>query len=355
MPEPRTRRRRPVVVAVLVAVALLAGGVFVATRSDNDDPTDNTGPPAGGPDETVAPSTVVAEIVHCPDGAELCIGMVTATSATEPVTALAWTAVETAAGSQGAEIVLIESDLPVDYGPTLQRLAADGFHVIVTVGFDLTEVTRSAARAYPDIHFVAVDQPTGVGPSNLAATTFASDEAGALAGTLAAMLTETSVVAAVLGSDLLPGSLLFAEGFEAGARAVNPDIATIVTYHPGDLALAANDPGWAAQVTGEALANGADVVVEGGGATGVGALRRAAEAEGTFCLGVVVDRSGLGADSCLVSSLVNRVDRAVAELITAHVEGTFPSGAYAGTVELAPFGPFAVQVPAEALALLPDL
>ncbi len=342
MSEPSSRFRRPVVAALAIA-ALVAGGLFVVTRGE--DTPDATDASAVGSDETATQPTIVAEIDHCPGNADLCVGVVTTESATGPSTAQAWAAVERLADDRDAETFLIESDLPVDHGPDIQRLTDDGFDVIVTVGFDLTEVTRSAARAYPDVDFVAVDQPAAPGPANLATVIFAPDEAGNLAGGLAAMLTETSVIAAVLGSDLLPGSLLFAEGFEIGARTVNPDIETIITYHPGDLDRAADDPDWAAQATGDALANGADVVVEGGGPTGLGALTRAAESEGTFCIGVVIDRSGVEVEACLVSSVLERVDLAVADLVTAHTEDRFPSGAYAGTIELAPFGRFADQVP----------
>ena len=64
----------------------------------------------------------------------------------------------------------------------------------------------------------------------------------ALAGALAAMMSETGTVAAVLGTDLIPPVVAFKEGYEAGAKSINPDINLISTYHPGGLDVAFTDP-----------------------------------------------------------------------------------------------------------------
>ncbi|MCP3911159.1 MAG: BMP family ABC transporter substrate-binding protein [Actinomycetia bacterium] len=334
-------------------MAVAAGGAaYLWTRDDGGTAAPDEPASAEGQDAT-APSTTMAPADLCPAQADLCIGVVTSQPTTDPETVQVWGAVEAFADGSGAETTLIESTLAVDHGLHLQRLADDGFHLIVTVGFDLASVTRPAAATYHDIDFVAVGQPPGPGPTNLATVVFLPESAGLLAGQLAATVSETGVVAVILGSDLLPGSILFADGFRAGAEMINPEIEMIISYHPGDLDQAADDPDWAAQATATALANGADVIAEGGTATGAGALIEAAESEGTYCIGAMIDRATFGptAENCLLSSVVNQLDGALTDLLVAHVDGTFPAGTYTGATELTPFGPF--EVPEEALALLP--
>src|SRR5690606_41911543 len=64
----------------------------------------------------------------------------------------------------------------------------------------------------------------------------------------------------ILGTDLVPPVVAFKEGYEAGARYVNPDINIISTYHPGGLDVAFTDPEWGASTAAQALDQGADVV-----------------------------------------------------------------------------------------------
>ena len=104
------------------------------------------------------------------------------------------------------------------------------------------------------------------------ASIFNEDKSGFLAGALAAMLTETDTIAAVLGTDLVPPVVAFKEGYEGGARYINPDINLISTFHPGGMDVAFTDPEWGASTAKQALDQGADVIFGAGGKTGNGAL-----------------------------------------------------------------------------------
>ena len=109
---------------------------------------------------------------------------------------------------------------------------------------------------------------------NVTGLVFKEDHAGYLAGVLAASLTETGTIAAVLGTDLVPPVVAFKEGYEAGAKSVNPDINLISTYHPGELSQAFTDPEWGAATAKQAIDQGADVIFGAGGMTGNGALKK---------------------------------------------------------------------------------
>ena len=84
---------------------------------------------------------------------------------------------------------------------------------------------------------------------NLAGLIFDEDKAGYLAGALAGLLTKSARSAPVLGTDLVPPVVKFGKGYEAGAKAVKPDIKVLMAYHPGGLARGFTDPEWGKATT----------------------------------------------------------------------------------------------------------
>ncbi len=193
----------------------------------------------------------------------------------------AWEGVQQAAMALGAteeNIKYIETQDAKDYADNMQQFIDAGYDVIVTVGFALGEATAEAAANNPDINFIGVDQFQGEALPNLAGLIFHEDQSGYLAGALAAQLSETGTIGAVLGTDLVPPVVAFKEGYEAGAKAINPDINIISTYHPGGMDVAFTDPEWGAATARQAMDQGADVVFGAGGITGNGALQEVATA-----------------------------------------------------------------------------
>ncbi len=240
-----------------------------------------------------------------------------------------------------------------DYADNIQQFIDAGFDVIVTVGFALGDATVEAAKANPDVYFIGVDQFQAEALPNVAGLIFHEDQAGFLAGVLAAHLSETDIIAAVLGTDLVPPVVAFKEGYENGARYIKPDITTISTYHPGGLDVAFTDPEWGAATARQALDQGADVIFGAGGITGNGALQEVAAAaqagQRVYCIGVDTDQwyTLPAARPCLVSSAMKLITPAVADLIGMAFQGEFPGGNYYGEVGLAPFHDFEDDVPQE--------
>ncbi|MDQ3249853.1 MAG: BMP family ABC transporter substrate-binding protein, partial [Chloroflexota bacterium] len=146
--------------------------------------------------------------------------------------------------TEGEGYRYIETQAPTDYAENIQQFVDGGFQVIVTVGFALGAATLEAAAANPDIHFIGVDQFQGEALPNVTGLIFHEDQSGFLAGALAAQLTKSGMIAAVLGTDSVPPVVAFKEGYELGAKYINPDIKFISTYHPGDIAQAFTDPEW---------------------------------------------------------------------------------------------------------------
>jgi basic membrane protein A len=202
----------------------------------------------------------------------------------------AWEGVQQAGTELGAEVKYIETKDAKDYEDNMRQFATEGYDVIVTVGFALTDATTKMAKEYPDIKFIGVDQFQGETLPNLVGLIFHEDQSGYLAGVLAANLTESGTIAGVFGTDLVPPVVAFKEGYEAGARSVNPSINIISTYHPGEIGQAFTDPEWGAATAAQALDQGADVIFAAGGMTGNGALEETATNAGTYCIGVDSDQ-----------------------------------------------------------------
>ena len=119
----------------------------------------------------------------------------------------------------------IETQAETDYEANIQTCIDEGFEVIITVGFLIADATRVAAEENPDVYFVGVDQFVTEGPENYVGIQFREDQAGFMAGVLAAFAAETieaDTVAGVYGVDIPPVKK-FRNGFENGVKYINPD------------------------------------------------------------------------------------------------------------------------------------
>ncbi len=252
-----------------------------------------------------------------------------------------WEALQQAEDELGADIKYIETKDSKDYEDNISQFADEDYDVIVTSGFGLGAATAKMAGEYPDVKFIGTDQWDCAGGElpNCTGLVFHEDHSGYLAGVLAALLTKTGTIAAVLGTDLVPPVVAFKEGYEAGAKATNPDIKIISTYHPGGIDVAFTDPEWGAATAAQAMDQGADVIFGAGGKTGNGALEETATREGLWCIGVDVDQweTVPGAHACLVSSAMKMLTPGVFTLIKMANEGEFPGGIFFGDAALAPF------------------
>jgi basic membrane protein A len=287
----------------------------------------------------------------CSSDDVLCVGLVTDVGEVDDKSfnQSAWEGVQAVEKELGAQIDYVETKDAKDYQSNIALFADQGYDIIVTVGFAMGDATIEAAGKYPDVDFIGVDQFQGAPMENVTGLIFPEDKSGFLAGALAAMMTETNTIAAVLGTDLVPPVVAFKEGYEGGAEYINPDINLISTYHPGGLDVAFTDPEWGATTAKQAIDQGADFVFGAGGKTGNGAIIEVAGNEGVYCIGVDSDQWGTvpEAHPCLISSAMKLITPGVTGLIKNSVEGSFPGGNFLGPVGLAPFHDHEDDVPQE--------
>jgi basic membrane protein A len=302
-----------------------------------------------------APATPAAPAAateaDCAKAEVMCIGLVTDVGEVDDKSfnQAAWEGVVSGGKEVNAIVNYVETKDAKDYAANMQLFIDKGYDVIVTVGFALGEATVVAATANPNIKFIGVDQFQGAAVANVAGLIFDEAKSGFLAGVLAGMLSKTKVVAAVLGTDLVPPVVNFNRGYIAGAKWVDPAINVISTYHPGGMDVAFTDPDWGATTAKQAIGQQADVIFGAGGKTGNGALIETAGNPGLFCIGVDTDQweTVPEAHKCLVSSATKAITPSIIDLIKMVQAGTFPSGNYIGGSALAPFHDFDATVTQE--------
>jgi len=304
---------------------------------------------------------------ECGDEGVFCVGLVTDVGEIDDKSfnQSAWEGALLTESEWGAQVDYIETGDAKDYASNIALFAENGYNVIVTVGFAMGEATAEAALEYPDITFIGVDQFQGWGFDddasndipNLSGLIFHEDQSGFLAGALAAMMTESGKIGAVLGTDLVPPVVAFKEGYEAGALYINPDIEMISTFHPGGMDVAFTDPEWGATTARQALDQGVDVLFGAGGKTGNGALIEVAAEEGALCIGVDSDQweTVPEAHNCLISSAMKLITPGVYDLVTASYIDAFEAGNFFGGSGLAPFHDFDDMVPQDVKDTLAEI
>jgi basic membrane lipoprotein Med (substrate-binding protein (PBP1-ABC) superfamily) len=224
------------------------------------------------------------------------------------------------------ETTFIETTAATDYERNFETCIDDGYDIIVTVGFLITDATLAAATEYPDVQFIGVDQFFATPLPNLVGLQFREDQGGFLAGAMAAQMTESNIIGGVYGVEI-PPVIKFRNGFELGARYVNPEVTVLGVYN--DSFITPDEGGRDAE---QLIGEGADVILGAGGPTGSGAITLAAQ-QGAWVIGVDLDEffttfgggDTPGADR-LITSAIKRVDTGVYDMIAAAATGVpFPA------------------------------
>ena len=212
----------------------------------------------------------------------------------------------------------------------LTQLADEGYNPVIAVGFAYGEVIGDVVEQYPDTQFAIIDSSaTEVGADNLTGLLFAEEQGSFLAGVAAATKSETGSIGFVGGVET-PLIQKFQAGYEAGARAVRPDIAINSQYisPAGDFS-GFNDPARAQIIAQGMYDGGADIVYQAAGGSGLGVFQAAAAAGGR-AIGVDSDQYQTVDDPALqaviMTSMLKRVDTAVSSFIDSYVDGSVEGG-----------------------------
>jgi basic membrane protein A len=260
----------------------------------------------------------------------------------------------------GAAAIGMTGDVPYavpkdasEYAKLIQNFVDQKFDIIVTVGFALTAATETAAKANPNIWFVGVDQgndicvdatgavdtaktPTCAGNPSIGTLLphyipliYKEDQAGYLAGIVAASVTKSGTIGAIGGITLCGPCVKYIQGYELGAKSVNPNIKVVTTY----VTTSDFKKAFADQATGKSFGQQfiqqtkPDVLFQVAGLTGNGILD-AACAAGIYGIGVDVDQAlSYPTDAkCTITSAEKHLTKSVAATIQAIAAGTAKAG-----------------------------
>jgi len=335
-------------------LALFAGlSVFVAACGTSGTSVAPSTAPTDGP-ATTAPTDAPASVEPTAGpGADLKIGVVTDVGTVNDKNFNEYTYVgaqlgAAAVGAAEPPVVVPTSD--ADYGPLIQAFIDQEFDIIVAAGFNLEGVTAAAAKANPDIWFIGVDHapcinaagdvdPTFADCSgdiatllpNYIAIKYAEDQAGYLAGIVAASVVPgVDIIGAIGGVSLCGPCIRYIQGYELGAKSINPDITVKANWvSDSDFRI-----GFADQAAGKTFGQqfiaqntGIDVLFQVAGLTGNGVIDAACEA-GIGAIGVDVDQheSYPASQACILTSAEKKLSNSVSQSIVAIADGSAAGG-----------------------------
>ena len=209
----------------------------------------------------------------------------------------------------------------------LRVLANAGYNPVIAVGFAYSAAVAKVAKELPDTNFAIIDDAAAVG-DNIANLTFAEEQGSFLVGAAAALKSKSGNIGFVGGVDV-PLIHKFQAGYEAGAKAVNPDIKVQVKYltQPPDFS-GFGDPAKGKTAAAGMYDSGADIVYQAAGGSG-GGVFEAAKAAGGLAIGVDSDQyktADPAVRDVIMTSMLKRVDVAVFDFIKSVSEGNFQSG-----------------------------
>ena len=244
----------------------------------------------------------------------------------------AWEGLEKAGEELGVEVNYLESATDADYQPNMETFVDEDYDLIISVGYMLADATREAAEANPDTKFAIIDD-SSIDLPNVTSLMFKAEQASYLVGYVAGLTTKTNNIGFVVGMTNETMNQ-FGYGYCAGAIDANPDI-TVQQFNANSFA----DSATGKTMANTAITNGADIVFQAAGATGLGVIEACQEA-GVYAIGVDSDQSSIAPKTVLTSAM-KRVDNAVYDAVQELIDDKLEGGVQtfdlaAGGVEIAP-------------------
>jgi basic membrane protein A len=224
----------------------------------------------------------------------------------------------------GADTRVLTSKSNADYVPNLSNLAQQKYDLVIGVGFLMAEAVDTVATKFPDTKFAVIDVDQATmkhKPANVQGLLFAEQQSGYLAGYLAGLYTKDKGGDQVIGSvggQKIPPVDHYIAGYQAGAKAANPEIKTLNGYSQDFV-----DQAKCKELALNQIAEGAQVVFQVAGQCGLGVLDAAKE-KSVQGIGVDADQAYLGPQ--ILTSAIKKVDVAVFDSVKAVQDGSFAGG-----------------------------
>jgi len=222
-----------------------------------------------------------------------------------------------AAEEYGIQWEVLESQTQADYVTNL-TLGLEQGDLTVPNGFLLGDAVAEVAPQFPDKFILFIDA-VDENP-NVQSVVFKEHEGSFLSGVLAGLASTTGKVGMV-GGIRVPAVLRYEVGFVAGVMSVNPS-AVVTPSYADDF----EDPALGKELSLALYNQGADIILQAAGRTGIGCFDAAKEkGSGFWVIAGDTDQAQLGPDNqiCYVKK---GVDEAVFQGIEQVVNGAFEPG-----------------------------
>ena len=249
----------------------------------------------------------------------------------------------------GAEITYTENLQPADMAAAFTDYAADGYDLVIGHGFQFGDPALEVGEQFPDTKFVCVEGD--VTAENVASYVMKCEEGGYLAGMLAGSMTKSNkigFVGPIEGASLIK----IMNGFEDGAKSVNPDV-EVQTAWTGSF----TDTALAKEAAQAMIDSGVDFIGHDANECGTGALNAAKEA-GIYATGDSYDQHELAPETILTSSVYNipvLIEAAYNDVVSGEFKGQVKElGMAEGVVEMAPYYDMESVIPEEVRTMLAE-
>jgi len=303
--------KRSLAAILFAAFVLMLGIVAVGCGGDDDDST-------GGGSGATSEST--------PEQKSIKVGLVTDIGGLNDrsFNQLANEGLERAKSELGVEGRVLTSESDADYVPNLSTLAQQKYDLVIGVGFLMSDAMNTVATKFPDTNFAIIDFSQAAlkdKPANVRGLLFSEQEAGYLAGYLAALVVKDKggdPVFSSVGGQKIPPVDHYIAGYQAAIKKVLPKAKTLNDYSQDFV-----DQAKCKEIALNHLAEGAQVVFQVAGQCGLGALDAAKE-KNALGIGVDADQGYLG--DHILTSAQKKVDVSVFDTAKAVQDGSFKGG-----------------------------
>jgi basic membrane protein A and related proteins len=204
----------------------------------------------------------------------------------------------------------------------LSQAAQAGFGLVINLNYGCQTALEAAAKQFPKVKFVMVDNVAK--GSNVTSEMFDVQDSSFLAGAASAMLNQTKTpgingkhTIGAIGGVKSPGIDQFLVGYQQGAQYIDKSEKMLLAY-----ANSFADPSKGAALTNSMFSQGATVVYQVAGVTGLGGIK-AAKAKKLWAVGVDSNQDGLAPGHVLTSS-IKHTDTAVYQAAKLFAQGKLP-------------------------------
>jgi len=198
--------------------------------------------------------------------------------------------------------------------------AAETSDVVVAVGWQFWDGLCAVVPEMPETKFIFVDNGLDGLGDNLLSIVYAENQGSFLAGYIAMKLSENATVGVIGGenSDTINN---FVVGYQQGALYANPEGKVLSPIYTDDY----DSPDKGKEAALSLYSQGADVVYQVAGKTGLGVFEAAAE-QGKYAIGVDSDQKYVNPD-VIITSMMKKVGDSVYTVISQYItDGTFAGG-----------------------------